>query len=262
MADSPGDSPSHPPTPPPPPAAGAPAPEPAKKGLSPLAWVLIVLGVILVLLTGSCVACGVIATRWMGQMAQDFEDNPTKAAAEMVVRMNPDLELVESDDEAGTITVRNVETGEEMTFDFSEVAEGRFSFSDEEGEGSLIFDEEGMTTTDSEGRVSRFGMGSVEDLPDWVIRYAGAQVQGVGSSTGAEGEVAGAFQMTTSDDPQTVVEELRQMLEDGGFEIDSTASGDTTMLNARRDSPERTLTYFVQAGESGTVITAQYQGRD
>ena len=38
---------------------------------------------------------------------QDLQDNPLKTGAELAVRMNPELELISTDDEAGTITFRN-----------------------------------------------------------------------------------------------------------------------------------------------------------
>ncbi len=109
---------SSPPSQPQDPAPAAP-PE-AKKGLSPLAWVLIILGVVFVLMMGACVACGLVVTQAARELASDFEANPAKAMAELAVRANPDIELVESDDDAGTMTVRNTETGEELTLNFED----------------------------------------------------------------------------------------------------------------------------------------------
>lgn len=232
-----------------------------KKGLSPLAWVLIVVGVILALMLGSCVACGVVATRMARQVAEDFEDNPAKAAAELAVRMNPDLEIVESDDEEGTLTIRNARTGEEGTFDFSEIAEGGFSFSTAEGESSLRMEEGGMTATGPDGRVTTFGAGSAADLPDWAILYPGADIQGVGSTVAADGETTGAFQMTSSDAPEVVVDRLQELLEEAGYEVTLAGSAGTTTLTGRQADSERTLTYFVQGGASGSMITAQYTDR-
>ena len=48
---------------------------------------------------------GWFAAKKIKEVAGDFEANPGRTAAEFIVKMNPDLEIVESDDDAGTITV-------------------------------------------------------------------------------------------------------------------------------------------------------------
>ena len=190
---------SSPPSQPQDPAPAAP-PE-AKKGLSPLAWVLIILGVVFVLMMGACVACGLVVTQAARELASDFEANPAKAMAELAVRANPDIELVESDDDAGTMTVRNTETGEELTLNFEDITEGRFSITTDEGGVSFDTDADGggITATGVDGSVSRIGALGGEDLPEWLDPYpAGTIAPGGFRGVTADG-VAGAFQMSTDD---------------------------------------------------------------
>ena len=56
----------------------------------------------------------------MAKKAKDFiedaEGNPIAAAAETIVKLNPELELVESDREGGKITIREKDTGKESDF--------------------------------------------------------------------------------------------------------------------------------------------------
>jgi hypothetical protein len=92
------------------------------------------------------------------------------------------------------------------------------------------------------------------------MRYPGADVVGAGSSTDADGAVTGAFQMTTDDAPETVIERLTELLQQGGYELTSTTTAMGTTLSAHSTDPDRTLTYFIVAGDSGTMITAQYSG--
>jgi len=125
----------------------APAPStaqpPAKKKVSPWVWVLggcLVLIVLVLLLMGGCT--WFLADK-AKEMAAEFEANPAKAAAEMAVRLNPDLELVETDEEAGTMTILQKSTGEEVTLNFEDIAEGRFSVETSEGESTISFDPQG-----------------------------------------------------------------------------------------------------------------------
>ena len=102
------------PTPPPP---LTPEVVPPKKKTSIWVWLLGGCLLLLLLVGGACVVGGYFVAQKVKGVAGDFEDNPAKAAAELVVKLNPDLEMVESDDEDGSITVRNSSTGEESTFD-------------------------------------------------------------------------------------------------------------------------------------------------
>ena len=102
-----------------------------KKGLSPLAWIgigcggLLLIGILVVSVGGYFAA----------KTVSDFVgDNPAAAAAEAIVRINPELELVESDREAGTITIREKSTGKEVTVNYSQLERGELVFGDGEGE--------------------------------------------------------------------------------------------------------------------------------
>ena len=104
-----------------------------KKGLSPLAWIgigcggLLLIGILVVSVGGYFAA----------KTVSDFVgDNPAADAAEAIVRINPELELVESDREAGTITIREKSTGKEVTVNYSQLERGELVFGDGEGAGS------------------------------------------------------------------------------------------------------------------------------
>jgi len=79
--------------------------------MPPLAWVGIGCGTILVIL----VIVVSLAVRACVDKVEEFRKNPEKAGAEMFVRMNPDLELVSQDENAGTMTVRVKKSGETVT---------------------------------------------------------------------------------------------------------------------------------------------------
>ena len=115
-------------TPPPLPESGA-----DKKGLSPLAWIAIGIGTFVAVGFAGCLALGVFVFR-TGQEAvreatgseslSDFVEglrgDPARTAAEAIIRINPELDLISTDDDAGTITFRNTRTDEEATLNFAD----------------------------------------------------------------------------------------------------------------------------------------------
>lgn len=249
-------------SPPTPPSPATPA---TRKGLTTLQWVLIVLGSIFVLMTGACVACGLAINSFIGNVASDFEANPAKAAAEMAVRMNPELELVSSDDDAGTMTVRNKETGEEITLDFSDIADGSFSFRTEEGEMSVSAESGGITAVGPGGQVTTFGSTGDIDLPAWVERYPGAETAESGFASSSTDEVSGMFTVVTDDAVDAVTAWYRERLEGLGYEVQvTTASGPegaSSYVVATLAEPERSQTVVVSRLDGRTQVAIQYGGK-
>ena len=214
-----------------------PVPEsaPAKKSLSPLAWVAIVVGcivvagfVVILLLgvfifqKGRAMVEDATGSSSVTEFFEDMQNNPAKTAAETMIRMNPELRHVATDDEAGTITFRNDRTGEEATLNFEDISEGRFSMTTDEGDYSIDASDEpegGVTFAGPEGE-TRFGANAdLSDVPDWVPAYPGAtDTQGTMHSTTANG-VMGAFTSKGSDDAQTVVNHFKQLFNERGYEI-------------------------------------------
>lgn len=201
------------PVPPPP---GVP---PAKKGMSPLAWVVIGCGVILVFCV---IALGVMG--WFAKRAVDkFSKNPTMAAAELMVRANPDLELVSKDEAKNSITVKDKKTGEVTTFSADDAKNGKFTFKTDKG--SATFDATGganggatIKTTDEKGQQTTFnaGAGAPTNLPSWLPTYPGGTVQGTMDTTGPEGRSA-AFTVSSKDDSGKMLDFYESQLKSAGF---------------------------------------------
>lgn len=171
-----------------------PPPAPEKKGMPVIAWVgigcgtLLVLGVVLIaLLVGKC-------KRW----ADEVQRNPEKAGAEMMVKLNPDLDLVSQDEVAGQMTVRNNKTGEQVTLDYKDITEGR------------------LTVTDAEGTVTEIGAGSAE-APEWVPRLPDAESSLSLFHNESGNEVSGMLSIRTSASADEVAEFFEKAAADGGL---------------------------------------------
>lgn len=262
-------------TPPPPPVPGT---APAKKGLPPLAWVGIGCGCLsvaavaiffvmtfLVVQKGKEMVEEATGGTSLEEFAKGLEEDPARTLAEMAVRTNPELDLLETDDEAGTITFRNNKTGEETTLNFEDIAEGRFSMTTDEGNFSIdVVDgaEGGVTFKGPEGELRFGGGGDLSDVPDWVPRYPGAtDVQGTMHSSSADG-IMGAFTGKSSDDAQSVVDHFKKVFTDEGYEIgpeSMTRTGDGAfgVITGTLDDG-RSINVMVIENADGSQVTINY----
>ena len=109
-----------------PPVNPAPAGAPAKKGLSGLAWVGIGCGGLILLGIIASVIFSIFIVKKTKELGADFNENPERAAAELVINFNPEYEKVSTDDEAGTMTIR-AKDGTVMTLTYEAIGEGRFT---------------------------------------------------------------------------------------------------------------------------------------
>ncbi len=249
----------------------APGSQPAKKGLSPWAWAAIGCGGVLVLMVVGMVVLGVSIFNWgrgaleeatgeqsLSDFVEGLEGNPARTLAETAIRMNPDLELLSTDEDAGTITFRNRETGEEATLNFADIAEGRFSMTTSDGDFSVDASEAapaadgapagGVTFSGPDGSSRIGGNISLDELPDWVPVYPGSDDAQVGYlTTTAEGQ-SGLLTGTTNDTVQQVVERYREAFEGNGFTIATESSN---------RSGTSQVALISATGEAGTVnVTA------
>jgi hypothetical protein len=186
--------------------------------MGPLGWIAIGCGAIAIL--------GIIAFAAMGwfvkRQVDKYKDNPTMAAAELIVRANPDLELVSSDTKKGTMTVKNTKTGEVVTINAEDIKEGKLTFETAEGktviDASQSGDSGSIKVTGTDGQQLTFGGEAPKNLPDWVPVYPGSTVTGAMDATNAEGRTV-SFAISTSDAVDTVVEFYEGKLGDAGLKV-------------------------------------------
>ncbi len=227
------------PVPPPP---GSPPP---KKGLGPLAWVAIIgCGLILVV--------GLVVVAAGGYFVKKLADNPGFTAAELAIRANPDLEVVSSDRDKNTITVKNKKTGETLTFNAEDIKNGKMTVTNEKGE-TVDFNasREGVKITNEKGEVATFGAteGGPKNLPSWVPVYSGGTVQGSMDSSTGEGRTV-IFTVTSQDPLDTVASFYENKLKEAGLKVDKTtmSSNDqssTTMLSGKSEDGKREMGVMV-----------------
>ena len=246
--------------PPPPPAPTAPAPN----KMSPMAKVAIgcgIFAVICALVVGAAVSFGV---HWF---KKKVGDNPTLAVAEAVVRANPELEVVDSDSKAGTLTIKNTKTGEVITMNAKDIEEGKISFSTKDGTTTFDTSKNGeggeMKVTNEKGEQATFtsGQGAPKNLPSWVPTYSGGDVQGSYDASTTEGRSA-LFTVTTSDPVDQVAEFYESQLKGSGLTIQKNsyeANGQKTIILAGTSADDkRTATVTVSTSEGKTQALVNF----
>jgi hypothetical protein len=236
-----------------------PAPAPAKKGLSPLAWVGIGCGALLVLgaIALSVAVYGVGS--FVKKEAKKFEDNPVMAAAELMVRVNPDYELVSKDVEKNTLTIRNVKTGDVATLRADDVKEGRFSVTTEEGTVEADFGtaKPGEGTIEfkgTKGERSTFEIGpGAGKVPSWMPSYPRGKIEGSFSADTPDGRTT-TFTLTTSDGVKDVLDFYERELETRGLAARKTSldsEGQTVGGTVTGESGDRKRMANVVVSRSG-----------
>ena len=92
---------------------------PQKKGLGPLAWLGIGCGGLIVLAIIGLIVGGFALGPKLKQMGQEFQQNPTRATANVMVTTGQ-FEMVAEDDANKRYTVKQKKTGQLMTIYWSE----------------------------------------------------------------------------------------------------------------------------------------------
>lgn len=238
-----------------------------KKKMSPLGWVAIGCGAIAIigiLIFGSLAFLG---GRFLKKTADKLEDNPTLAAAELVVRANPELEVVESDSDEGTLTIKNTKTGEVVTMNAKDIEEGKLTFTTKEG--TATFDasstEEGGTlkVTTDKGEQTVFGASASapKNLPSWLPIYPGAKIEGSYDATSPEGRNA-MFTVTAADTVDKVAEFYQSQLEGAGLKVQrssyETAGQKAVTLVGTSEDEKRTVTVAVSDANGQTQALVNF----
>jgi len=196
---------------------------------------------------------------------EQFAENPTFNAAKLAVRVNPDLELVSSDEKTSTLTIKNKKTGEVVTINAEDAKNGHFEFKTKDG--TSVIDASGQQgtfkVTNDKGETASWGAGTAKNLPSWVPNYPGGTVQGTFDTNNAEGRSA-AFTVTTRDSVSQVLDYYEAQLKGAGFKVekntysanDKVAGGSVT---ATSDDQKQTVSAIVSSANSETTAIITFQ---
>jgi hypothetical protein len=245
----------------PPPAPGQ------KKKMSALGWIAIGCGAIAIIAILALGGAAFIGGRFLKNKAAEFEKNPTLAAAELMVRANPELEVVESDSDEGTLTIKNTKTGEVVTMNAKDIEEGKLTFETKDGtttfDGSSSGESGTLKVTNEKGEETVIGTtaGAPKNLPSWVPLYDGAKVEGSFDGTTAEGRNA-TFTVTSSDSVDQVAEFYQSKLEGAGLKVERNSfegnGQKTIMVVGTAEDEKRMASVTVSTNEGQTLALVNF----
>jgi hypothetical protein len=192
-----------------------------------------------------------------------MKKNPGYASAKMAVTMNPELEIVSSDDDSGTVVVREKKTGKVVTMKF-----------DPKKKAMTIIDENGKTatmTTSGEGSSANMEIkgpdGTVkigentDKAPDWVPVYPGSSPKNTFSATNA-GEQTGSYAFVTADPADKLISFYGDALKSGGFAVSNmTSSADGKvggMVSGEDKASKRSVVVSFGTEADGTHVNVTY----
>jgi len=237
-------------------AQGPPALSPAKSKVSPILWIL--LGIF-----GLFVLAGIAVTSAGLFLAHKVAQNPGMAIAKILTATNPDVEVLSTDEDRNTITVRDKKTRETVTVNFDDVKKGKIVFKGNGQEATLRGrgDSEGGTLEISspQGNVKLgAGTGASAKWPDWVPVYPGARPEANFSVKSDEGE-AGNFHFTTKDAAKSVLSFYEENLKRSGFTISGNIKGSlgdaSGGMLAAEDSSRHSVVVTVGAENGDTSVS-------
>jgi hypothetical protein len=238
-----------------------------KKGLSPLAWAgigcgsLLIIGIIVISVGGYFAA----------KTVADFVgDNPAAAAAEAIVALNPELELVESNREAGTMTVRESSTGKQVTVDYSALERGELSFDDGSGEQVSIDASAAVAaatggapiTINAGGSTMTIGgAGAATEVPAWLGEFPGTKSDEGGYTGTVNGKRSGIYSFVT-DDAAAALAYYEGRLEALELKVDrsSFSGGNSSMESVQGRSEDYNITAAATTNDNEVRMTVTYSG--
>jgi hypothetical protein len=158
------------------------------------------------------------------QAAHMLEKNPALAVTRMLAAANPDVDVVSTDEDKGTITVRDKKTGKTMTMNFADAQKGKFVFEQDgqkvQMEAHGAGDKGSFEVKSSEGSMKfQAGAGS-EKLPDWLPAYPGSAPQGAFTMQNPK-ETTGSFNFVTKDSIEQVMRYYEDALKKAGLKVTS-----------------------------------------
>ena len=233
----------------------------APKKTSVWVWIL---GGIAIFFCAIMLTCGIGAymlyrtVKSAGFDSELMKSNPGLAMAKMVAATNPNVEVVSTNDRAGTIVVRDKTTSKVTTYKFDPVTKRLVITANDGKQSSVTFDNNGMSATTADGSSVKYGAATGNDVPSWVPVYPGSSPQGTMSSTSPEGS-QNTFTFKSKDPASKVIGYYSDQLKSAGFTINMTTTTDQGgMVQASDDAKKHTITVIVgtSGDETSTAITA------
>jgi len=174
---------------------------------------------------------------------------PGAALAKLLLRNNPEIEIVSVDEDRGIIRVRDKKSGRVLTIDLENAQEGKIVLTD---------------GTHQKLEIKTRGGDEVR-LPAWLPPYPNAESAGATGFNANQGK-SGSFSFKSQDSVEAVAAFYEKALNRAGFRIDKSSSripgkGSIMVLSASDDKTGRTANMTAARTDDGTTVNLAFETR-
>ncbi len=240
-------------------------PPPKQSGAKVLAWIFGGMAVLVLLFIVGGAGVGFFMMHRVKQHGVSPElmwKNPALATAKMVVLSNPDVQLVSSNDSAGTMVVRDKKSGKVMTLKFDAANKKMVVINDQGKTVTAALDSNaGTVKVESDEGTVKIGA-NADKAPSWVPVYPGSAPQNT-ISVSKEEKQSGTYVCVVKDDPAKVLGYYTDQLSAAGMKLTQTTSGDNAKSGGVVSGEDngRSVIVTVSADTDGTHINVLYSDK-
>jgi hypothetical protein len=176
----------------------------------------------------------------------------------MVVMNNPQLQVVSSNDNTGTMVVRDKKNGKTTTLKF-DAAKKTMVVIDDQGKQASITADTNSGTVELKGEDGTVKIGAnANSAPGWVPVYPGASPQNT-MSVDDKDKQSGTYVFASKDSPDKIMSYYSQQLTAAGMKLTTTTTGsEGGVISANHDGDARTVLVTVSPDSEGTHVSVTY----
>lgn len=194
--------------------------------------------------------------------------SPQEAIVKMMLERNPEVEVLEVDQDNNRIKIRNKKTGEIITIDYSQAKKGIIQWKEKGKKGSVEIkgeEKEGKIEISSEEGKTTITYGGDENLPDWLPEFKSFKILNqVTSKSGNKS--SGTIELESLKDIDETAKEIENLFKEKGFNLNQiltqkSGGAKTVMLQGEL---EKSKTFFaiVNQEKEKTKCIINYSEKD
>ncbi len=242
---------------------------PPRKGTSPLVWILVAVGalvLLVVLALGGSAYYVMHKMRQAGVSKELMQRNPALATARLMAALNPGIEVLGADERRQILTVRDKSTGKVYSVNFEDAKKGKFVFSEDGKNVVVTASGQGpngsIDIKSSDGGSVKIGGGAAAagDVPSWVPQYPGSKPESAYASS-QQNESGGMFHFKTKDSVDSILKFYEERIKAAGLNVTNSTTSHGTggvgglIVGEGDGGKQMSVMVAEDNGESGVTVT-------
>lgn len=187
--------------------------------------------------------------------------NRSLAMAEMEVIKNPDVQMISSNDSAGTMVIRDRRTGKKTTLKFDPEKKMMVAVEDRGKASETTVDANAAAVAVNNGNAAVKVGGDAGNFPSWLPVYPGAAPQNT-ASVSENGKQSGTYVFLSQDSAGKILGYYSDQFTAANMKLTRSASGsDRDVITATQDDNGRTIAVTASSKSDGTHVSVTYEGK-